>query len=298
MAGIQPSPATVSAPTVNGPTASPFARLTPFRIRLSLDDATTVRVEATGATGRVTTTMPRPLLPHSLDERDSDSWSVARRTGLALYRVAFPPGVVALIGEHRATQSSPVSILLDLASPELVDLPWELVRDPAVDQFLGLSRESPISRSVDGLAHTMPTPQDRQLSVVVSGSRDEDDALRQTLDVLPHVKIMTSNSAEPAGNVDVIHVESFGIDDGTSMSAPVVIVPGTAGDAVRAATRPGVTAGIAVPVDLPQETRSLFLEGLYRGLSSGLPIDQAFTDARRAVASARSLANLEWANRR
>ncbi len=99
---------------------------------------------------------PHPL---ELPEEELEQWryevekeQVSRETtgklGRNLYQALFPPKILSLwtMSKSDASQQNPLRLRLDIRSPELAVVPWEIIHDGSV--YLALTAKLPLARCV------------------------------------------------------------------------------------------------------------------------------------------------------
>jgi len=257
-------------------------------------------VQAVGPSGRAEAVSVPPALPDlaafTAGSTDHERWQAARRTGIALFRAAFPPAVERLLEEarHRAGEAA-VPVALDVSDPALAPLPWELLRDPETDRFLAMGERTPLSRLVPAAGTATPRPPESghlRVRVLAETVDEPTMAEAEAVGADPNVDVSVTLPGAPAKIAPhVLEAPAALLERGEgNIAAPLLVVegapPATSGD--RAAV-------VAVPDDMPPPQRETFLAALYTALAASEPVDRATTLARRAVADAHSVVALGWA---
>ncbi len=100
--------------------------------------------------------------------------AAAQETGTSLFKAVFSGDTLSLYDAGRALarrDGAGVRLRLRILAPELAALPWETLYDMRRGEFVGLSQQTPIVRTVETLAPLQPlavTPPLRILALVAS----------------------------------------------------------------------------------------------------------------------------------
>ena len=107
---------------------------------------------------------------------ESNEMTTAKSFGGALFNAVFAGDVRACLrsaADEAKRENTGIRIRLRLADPELADLPWEFLYNPAVNRFLALSVQTPLVRYMDLPEAIQPiavTPPIRVLVMIASPS--------------------------------------------------------------------------------------------------------------------------------
>ena len=134
---------------------------------------------------------------------DSQDAASAQALGAALFQAAFAGDTLSLYDASRALarrDGSGVRLRLRILAAELAALPWELLYDARQGEFIGLSQQTPIVRTVETLAPLQPlavSPPLRILGLVASPTNVP------PLDTARERDLLTSAAGKAGGQLEL-----------------------------------------------------------------------------------------------
>ncbi len=159
----------------------PSASYQNFELQLGPRTAAGYELAARTPAGEARRTFTLPLAAANPQAPGAD-WqdaASAQALGAALFQAAFSGDILSLYDASRALarrDGAGVRLRLRILAPELAARPWDLLYDARQGEFIGLSQQTPIVRTVETLAPLQPlavTPPLRILGLVASPSNVE-----------------------------------------------------------------------------------------------------------------------------